>query len=86
MLPGLHSGGSAHEQTPQPHPVVHVCVPYVLHGWTAPVAQTPCPVHAPSIHVPVALQVCVSLPQLPQATALLWPGPHTPAQVPATQV
>jgi hypothetical protein len=42
---------------------------------------------APSCQVPLALQVCVSIPQLPpQAAWLVWPGAHTPMQAPPTHV
>ena len=40
----------------------------------------------PSTQVPIALHVCVSVPQLPQATGLSWPGAHEPAHAPETHV
>jgi hypothetical protein len=36
----------------------------------------------PSCQVPLALHVCVSVPQLPQETWLLAPGVHDPVHVP----
>jgi hypothetical protein len=45
--------------------------------------QAPPLVHVPLVcQAPLALQVCVSVPQLPQATGLVWPGPHTPVHFP----
>jgi hypothetical protein len=41
----------------------------------------------PSSHVPVAVHVCVSTPQLPpQASGLVWAGAHTPVHTADTQV
>jgi hypothetical protein len=49
--------------------------------------QAPPLVHVPLVcQAPLVLQVCVSVPQLPQATGLVWPGPHTPLQAPDTHV
>ena len=36
--------------------------------------------------VPLALHVCVSVPQLPQATGFIPPGAHTPVHTPETHV
>jgi hypothetical protein len=56
----------------------------VLHASVAFGAQTPWPAHVPFCQAPLALHVCVSVPQLPQATGLVWPGVHTPVQLPPT--
>jgi hypothetical protein len=62
---------------------LHVCVAFSVHA--AEAVQVPLVCQAP-----LALQICVSVPQVPQATGFVWPGAHTPVQVPvpvpATQV
>jgi hypothetical protein len=48
--------------------------------------QAPELVHVPLVcQAPLALQVCVSVPQWPHATGLVWPGAHTPVQVPVPE-
>jgi hypothetical protein len=49
--------------------------------------------HAPAFeqvplvcHAPLGLQVCVSVPQLPQGTGLVCPGAQVPVHAPFTQV
>jgi hypothetical protein len=71
-----------HEHAPQAHVVPQDCVPYVLpdglHFCTAPGAHTPWPVQVPLCHVPVELQVSVSVPQLPHATCRVSPDVQAP--------
>jgi hypothetical protein len=54
---------------------LHVCVAFRVHA--AEVTHVPLVCHAP-----LAPQVCGSVPQVPQATGSVWPGAHTPVQVP----
>jgi len=59
----------------------------VLHVCVAVGAQVPWPEQVPLVcQAPLALQLCVSIPQFPQATGFVWPGAHTPVQAPDTQV
>ena len=54
---------------------MQLCVAFAVHALPL--------VHVPLVcQAPLALQVCVSVPQLPQATGLVWPGPHTPVHLP----
>jgi hypothetical protein len=54
---------------------LHVCVAFGVHAAEA--------THVPLLcQAPLALQVCGSVPQVPQATGSVWPGAHTPVQVP----
>jgi hypothetical protein len=48
--------------------------------------HVPCPEHVALCQLPLPVQVCVSVPQLPQATELVWPGAQTPVHVPLTHV
>jgi len=87
VVPGLQTGAVVHEQAPQAQLVLQDCVPYVLQVCVPFGAQAPWPGHEPLVcQAPLALQLCVSVPQLPQATAFVWPGAQTPVQVPDTQV
>ncbi len=84
---GTHTGPDGHEQGPHAQLVVQVSVPYVLHDCVPFGAQAPCPVQVPLVcQVPVALHVCVSVPQLPHATGFVWPDAHTPVHAPDTHV
>jgi hypothetical protein len=88
---GVHTGVEGQEQAPHPQVELHDCVPYVLQLCVAFREHAPWPVHVPLLcHAPLAPQVCVSVPQLPQATGFVCPGAHVPAQVavlgPATHV
>ena len=83
---GMHVGEGGQEQVPQVHDAAQGCVPYVLQLAVLPGLHAPCPLHAASAHVPLALQVCVFVPQLPHGTGLVWPGAHTPVHAPFLQV
>ncbi len=83
VAPGVHAGFAGHEQLPHAHVALHVSDPYVLQVCVAFFAHAPWLEHVPLVcQAPLALQVCVSVPQLPQAAGFVWPGAHTPAQVP----
>jgi hypothetical protein len=56
------------------------------HGRMALAAQTPCPEHVPLDFHAAATHVCMSVPQLPHATGLVWPGAHTPVHPPLEHV
>jgi hypothetical protein len=86
LLPGVHAGDDGQEQAPHAHVGPHVSVPYVLHGCVAPCAHGPCPLHAPFCQTPPAPHVCVSVPQLPHDTGLVWPGEQLPTHAPPEQV
>jgi hypothetical protein len=88
FAPGTHAGVAlAHEHALHWQLAPHVCEPYVLHGCVAPAAHGPEPAHVPLVcHAPAGPHVCVSVPQLPHATGLLWPGAHMPVHAPATHV
>jgi hypothetical protein len=84
---GTHTGLDAHEQAPHAQLVVHVCVPYMLQDCARLGAQAPDPVQVPLVcQLPVALHVCVSVPQLPHAKGFVCPGAHWPTQAPETHV
>jgi hypothetical protein len=86
---GVHAGLEGQEHAPQVHEAVHDCVPYVLVGHVCaglPGAHAPAPLQPASVHAPVALQVCVFVPQLPQGTGLVCPGAHVPVHTPSTHV
>jgi hypothetical protein len=85
LAPGVHTGALGQEHGPQPQDGVHVCVPYVLHACVAFAAHAPCPPHVPSCHTPLALHVCVLVPQFPHATGFLSPGLHMPVHPPPLQ-
>jgi hypothetical protein len=85
-LPGVHAGAGPHEQLPQEQVDVHDCVPYVLHICVPFGAHAPWPMHPPVCHVPLALHVCVSVPQLPQGIGLVCAGAHVPVHAPPTHV
>jgi hypothetical protein len=85
IWPGVHTGAAGHEQLPHAQLALHVAAPYVLQVSVPFGAQTPCPVHVPSCHVPLT-HVCVSVPQLPHDTGSVWPGAHTPLHVPLMHV
>ena len=86
-MPGVHTGVDGHEQAPQVHvDELHVCDPYVLHACVAFGAQAPCPAQPLLCHPPIALHVCVSVPQLPQPIGYTWPGAQTPLHVPLAHV
>jgi hypothetical protein len=59
----------------------------VLHAAVAPEAHAPWPAQLPSVQVHDALQVSVSVPQLPHASDRIAPGAHTPCpvQLPSVQ-
>ncbi len=59
---------------------LHVWVPQLPQAWVVLGAQTPWPLHAPSVHCPQASQVSVSVPQLPQGTVRFAPGVQTGAE------
>jgi hypothetical protein len=66
---------------------VHDWVPYVLHACDVLGAHAPSLEHVPlGCQPPVVLHVCVSVPQWPQGTGLVWPGEHAPEHAPATHV
>ena len=83
VAPGVHAGFAGHEQLPHAHVELHSSDPYVLHDCVAAFAHAPWLEHVPLVcQAPLALQVCVSVPQLPQATGFVWPGAQAPVQVP----
>jgi hypothetical protein len=59
----------------------------VLHACIAVGAHAPWLEHVPLVcQAPIGEQVCVSVPQLPQATGFVWPGAQTPVHAVPTQV
>ncbi len=84
---GTQTGPDGQEQEPHAQLAAHVCVPYVLQDCVRLGAQTPDPVQVPLVcQLPVALHVCVSVPQLPHAKGSVCPGAHWPMQAPETHV
>jgi hypothetical protein len=85
LSPGVHWAAPVHEQSSHAQPVLHVCVPYVLHAWLAPGAQTPWFWQGPSFHTPPGVHVRISAPQLPHGTDIDMPGMHWPASTSAPE-
>jgi hypothetical protein len=83
--PGVQTGAKGQEHGCHPQLASHVCVPYVLHACVAFGAQTPWPVQLPFCKLPLALHVCVSVPQLPHETVFVAPGMHDPVHLPWLQ-
>jgi hypothetical protein len=86
----VQAGLAGQEHAPQVHDdALQDCVPNVLVGHVCaglPGAQFPSPVQLASVQAPVALQVCVFVPQLPQGTGLVCPGAQLPVHTPSTHV
>lgn len=80
VAPGVQAGVAApHEHVPHAQADVQDCFPYVLHACDELGAHAPWPEQVPpDCHAPLALHVWVSVPQLPHATGLVWPGAHAP--------
>jgi hypothetical protein len=84
---GVHTGFGPHEQAPHAQLVLQLSVPYVLHDCVALGAHAPWPAQLPLVcQAPVDAHVCVSVPHLPHATGLVWPGAQEPVHTPPMHV
>jgi len=88
VFPGVHTAGLGHEQAPHAQLELQYSTPYglLLHGMLALGEHTPWLLQLPPCQEPVGLHVNVSVPQLPQPTVIVSPGPHVPWHTPPTHV